>query len=61
MTLNLPPQVRQIIYIVATIATPVMTYLNQAGAVNGFWFGLFGVVMMAVTSLAALNVTPDEN
>lgn len=61
MTLNLPPQVRQIIYIVATIATPVMTYLNQAGTVSGFWFGLFGVVMMAVTSLAALNVTPDEN
>lgn len=61
MALNLPAQVRQIIYIVSVIATPVMTYLNQAGTVSDFVFGLFAVFMTAVASLAALNVTPDEN
>jgi len=61
MTLNLPPQVRQVLYIFTAIASPVMTYLNQAGTVSDFVFGLFAVVMTAVASLAALNVTPDEN
>jgi uncharacterized membrane protein YvlD (DUF360 family) len=56
MNLNLPPQVRQIIYILTAVASPVMTYLNQAGTVSDFTFGLFAVVMTAVAGLAAFNV-----
>lgn len=56
MNINLPPQVRQAIYVVTVVATPVMTYLNQSGTVSDFVVGLFSVVIMAVASLAALNV-----
>lgn len=60
MNINLPAKVRQAIYIVATVASPVMYYLNQEAVLEDFWFGLFSVVMAAVTALAAVNVTPDE-
>jgi len=60
MQLNLPAKVRQAIYIVATVASPTMFYLNQQTVLDDFWFGLFSVVLGAVTALAALNVTPDE-
>lgn len=56
MNINLPPQVRQLIYIFIAVASPVMAYLNQAGTVSDFAFGLFSVVVTAVASLAALNV-----
>lgn len=60
MPINLPSRVRQAIYIIATVASPTVYYLNQQAVVNDFWFGLFSVVMSAVTVLAAINVTPDE-
>ena len=56
MNINLPPQARQVIYIVTAVATPVMAYLNNAGTVSDFTFGLFSVVVTAVASLAAFNV-----
>lgn len=56
MQLNLPAKVRQAIYVVATVASPTMFYLNQQTVLDDFWFGLFSVVMGAVTALAALNV-----
>lgn len=60
MTLNLPANIRKAIYVVSTVAMPIMYYLNQQGIVDAFWFGLFSVALTAVTGLAALNVTPDE-
>ena len=55
MNINLSANIRQAIYIIATIASPTMVYLNQSGVVNDFWLGLFSVVMGAVTALAAYN------
>lgn len=55
-SINLPPEVRRVVYIVATVASPVMFYLNTEAVVSDFWFGLFSVVMSAVTALAAVNV-----
>jgi hypothetical protein len=60
MNINLPAKIRQAIYIVATIATPTMVYLNSQVIVNDFWLGLYSVIMSAVTVLAAVNVTSDE-
>lgn len=56
MNVNLPPKVRQVIYVVTAVASPVMAYLNQAGTVSDFVFGLFSVVVTAVAGLAAYNV-----
>lgn len=60
MNINLPSKVRQAIYIIATIATPVVFYLNQQTVINDFWSGLYAVVMTAVTGLAALNTDTSE-
>lgn len=60
MEVNLPPKVRQAIYIIATVASPVAFYLNQETVLSDFWFGLFAVVMSAVTALAAINVNVKE-
>jgi len=56
MNIILPPKLRQAIYIVATVAGPTMFYLNKQGTVSDFIFGLFTVVMGAITTLAAVNV-----
>lgn len=60
MEINLPAKVRQSIYIVTTVATPTIVYLNSQTIVSDFWLGLYSVVAGAVTVLAAINVTPDE-
>lgn len=57
MELNLSSEVRKYIYIVTGIASPIMYYLNQQNVVNDFWIGLFAVVVTAVNSLAAYNVS----
>jgi hypothetical protein len=56
MQLNFPPKVRQAIYIVTTVATPTLVYLNSQTVLSDFWLGLYSVVASAVTVLAALNV-----
>lgn len=60
MNINLPPKVRKAIYVLSTVATPVMGYLATQGVVSEFWFGLYAVVMTAVTGLAAVNTNTDE-
>lgn len=52
----LSPKVRQAIYVVTAIASPVMAYLNQTKTVSDFVYGLFAVVVTAVAGLAAYNV-----
>lgn len=54
---KLPAKVRKAIYVATAVLSPVLAYLNQTGVVNEFWFGLYAVVVTAVSSLAALNVT----
>ena len=54
--MNPTPQVRQAVYVVTALSSPIMAYLNQQGVVNEFWFGLFSVVVTAVAGLAAYNV-----
>lgn len=60
MELNPPAKVRQAIYVVATVASPTMFYLNQQKVVSDFWFGLFSVVIGAVSALAAINVNTKK-
>lgn len=53
----LPSKVRQAIYVVTAVASPVMAYLLTQGTITDFTFGLFSVVVTAVASLAAVNVS----
>lgn len=59
MEVVFPAKLRKAIYVVATVASPTMFYLNQQSVVNDFWFGLFSVVLAAVTGLAALNTNTE--
>jgi len=59
MSINLPPKVRQVIYITATLTQPVMFYLLSENTVTSFQYGLFAVVMGAVTALAAVNTNTE--
>ncbi len=56
MKINLPPKVRQVIYILATLSQPVMFYLLSENTITDYQYGLFAVVMGAITALAAVNV-----
>lgn len=56
MQISLPPKVRQAIYIVTAVASPVMVYLHQAHTVSDFVYGLFAAVVTGVATLAAVNV-----
>jgi hypothetical protein len=56
MKLNLPPEIRAILYAVTTIATPVVAYLGTQGRLSDFAVGLYGVIITAVTALAFKNV-----
>ena len=53
----LPAKVRQAIYVVTAVASPVMAYLLTQGTITEFSFGLFSVIVTAVASLAAVNVS----
>ena len=55
----LPARIRQAIYIVTALTSPVVIYLGNEGRLDTFWVGLFSVVVTAVTALAAGNITPD--
>lgn len=52
----LPARVRQIIYILTAVVTPIVAYLGDQGKLDTFWVGLVAVVISAVTALAAYNV-----
>lgn len=60
MKYNLPANVRTVVYVVVAILSPTMAYLNTAGTVSDFAFGLFSVVVTAVMGLATINVTSDK-
>lgn len=60
MQINLPSKVRKAVYIMTAVCSPVMAYLNTAGTVSDFWFGLYAVVMTAVATLAAVNTDTSE-
>lgn len=60
MQLNFPSRVRQVVYAFATVASPTMVYLNQQDIVNNFWYGLYGILISAVTGLALVNVSNKE-
>jgi len=56
MTVNLPPKVRVVIYILATLSQPVMFYLLSQNTITDYMYGLYAVIMGAITALAAVNV-----
>jgi len=55
----LSPEVRRAIYLIIGVLSPSIAYLNKEGVVSDLWFGLFSVVVTAVSALAFSKVSPE--
>jgi hypothetical protein len=60
MRVNLPDKVRVAVYIVTALGTPVIGYLLAKGTIGELEVGLWGGLVTAVNSMAALNVTVND-
>lgn len=60
MKLNLPYQVRAVLYVLTALGTPVAAYLFAIHAIDELAVTLWSAEVAVVGMLAALNVTPDE-
>lgn len=60
MSINLPPQVRAIIYVLVVMGTAVLVPLNIAHVVSDVVMSVWTSVSGAASLLAALNVTPNK-
>ena len=56
MNINLPPKVRQALYILTVIGTPVVVYLASKGYIGDLEVVLWTAEVSAVSALAAFNV-----
>lgn len=56
MTLNLPPKMRGLIYIIATLGTPTVIYLFSKGLIGQLEVTYWGTLMTAVTAMAGFNL-----
>lgn len=60
MRVNLPDKVRVGLYVLTAIGTPVVGYLLSKGTIGELEVGLWGGLVTAVNSMAALNVTVND-
>ena len=56
MKINLPANVRAILYAIIAISSPVVAYLGNEQRISGFAVGLFSVIVTAISALAFSNV-----
>ncbi len=60
MNINLPSKARAVLYSLVTVGSPVAIYLQTVGKIGEPEMGLWLGITAAVSLLARLNVTPDE-
>lgn len=59
MNLNLPADVRKLLYVIITIGGPIVIYLTVSGRIGENEVALWTGLASAVALMAGLNVTPD--
>jgi len=60
MNVNLPPNVRQAIYIANVLGTPLMAYFLVVGIIGKNEVALWAAEMTAAYGLAAINVNRKQ-
>lgn len=60
MTLNLPPRVRQGIYLVTAIAAPLAVYAQAKGYIGDLEFTLYASEAAVVSAMAGFNVSDSS-
>lgn len=61
MRVNLPSNVRAIIYVITALGTPLMGVLTEQNFLPGWAMTLWTAEVAAVTAMAALNVTSSSD
>ena len=59
MKINISAEVRQALYVVTALGTPVMVYLLDKSIIGELEMALWSAIVLAVNSLAAVKTTPD--
>lgn len=57
MSVNLPPRVRVLLYILTALGTPLMAYLLAKGIIGELEMTLWSAEVTVVTGMAAFNVS----
>lgn len=57
MTLNIPPKVRAGLYVLTALGSPIVGYLLAKGYIGTLEVSLWGGLVTAVNTLAALKVS----
>lgn len=60
MKLNLPSNIRKILYVITAIGTPIVSYLALKGTIGDLEVALWTAEVSVVSVMAAFNVTPDS-
>lgn len=55
MNLNLPDNVRKVLYVVLTLLAPILAYLQVKGVVGTAEITAYAAISAAITGMAALN------
>lgn len=61
MRVNLPSQVRVMLYVLTALGTPVIAYLLAKGIISELEVGLWSGLVTAVSGMAALNVSSSSD
>lgn len=61
MRVNLPSQVRVVLYVLTALGTPVIAYLLAKGIISELEVGLWSGLVTAVSGMAALNVSSSSD
>lgn len=59
MTINIPPKVRQTLYIITAVGTPIVTYLLAKGIIGEVEMVLWSAEVLVVGGMAAIKTTPE--
>lgn len=60
MKLNIPYKIRAALYILTAVGTPIVTYLAARQIIGDLEVVLWSAEVVVVSTIAAFNVTKDE-
>lgn len=59
MTITIPAKVRQALYIITALGTPLVMYLVAKGVIGDVEMALWSAEVVVVAGLAAFKTTPE--
>lgn len=59
MKINIPYQIRAVLYIITAVGTPIIAYLLSKGIIGALEVTLWSAQVVVISGIAAFNVTPD--